>query len=112
MKTFSLLTGIILIMSVTSARAQKVNPQVREQIVQQMVTDGEIEISCVRQEGASKIVSVNTLQLNRDNKPEFLVIGNGCGCQGARRCMQWIYQQTRSMSLSATWPTTACSAPG
>jgi hypothetical protein len=93
MKTLILLIGTLLILCITNALAQKVSLQVRKQIVQQMVSDSEIEASCIRQEGASRVVSVSTLQLNRDSKPAFLVIGSGCGCQGARRCMQWVYRQ-------------------
>ncbi len=97
MKTVDLLIGIVLISCVTDSLAQSVGLQVRTQIVQQMVADREIEASCVRQEGVSKVASVSILQLNRDAKPEFLIIGSGCGCQGARRCMQWIYRQNGSV---------------
>ena len=93
MKTLVLLIGTVLILGAANVWTQSVSLGIRKQIVQQMVSDGEIEASCVQQQGALKVVGVSILHLNKDTKPEFLVVGNGCACFGARRCFQWIYRQ-------------------
>lgn len=69
---------------------------IKNRVVQQMVKDGEIDASCANEEGPLKIVDVNTIELNGDGTPELLITGQGCACQGARRCAQWIYRSTKS----------------
>ena len=36
------------------------------------------------------------MELNGDGTPELLVTGQGCACQGARRCFQWIYRSAKT----------------
>jgi hypothetical protein len=47
-------------------------------------------------EGAAKDMSVETIDLNHDGKPEFMVEGvlGGMLC-GASNCPSWIYRKTR-----------------
>ena len=89
-----LLIAIIAIAHTTLG--QKVRPQVRAQILQQMVNDGEIEASCAREGVANIISSVNTIDLNSDGKPEYFIWGKGCACFGASRCNVWIYRRIGS----------------
>lgn len=89
------LTGILLLaINIFSQSSKGVTSQVKKALLQQMVDDREIEDSCVREEGASKVISVSTIELNGDNKPEYMVSGNGCACYGARRCNIWIYRKS------------------
>lgn len=85
---FFCITGIVLGDGVPSAK--------KGTIVTQMVKDGEIPASCVKDEGPSKLVDIQFLGLNMDGNAEYLITGYGCACQGARRCVQWIYRASRS----------------
>lgn len=98
MKQLGWCLGIVLLCVVTGTPQSRktVTPGVQTAIVQQMVRDREIEDSCVRGEGSSKIVSISTIELNGDLNSEYLVTGSGCACFGARRCNQWIYRRTAS----------------
>ncbi len=57
-------------------QTKRVNTETQKAIVQQLVSDSELTNACVREEGgSSKVVSIETMDLNRDGKPEFLVYG-------------------------------------
>ena len=85
-----LLFGIIGI-----AYSEGVPNQKKAELVRQMVKDGEIPAACAREEAPSKLVDIHLLDLNSDGNPEYLITGNGCACQGARRCFQWIYRASK-----------------
>lgn len=95
-KLFALCLFLIwlCVVDVTPQSRRRATPKVRQEIVQQMVRDGQLESSCVQAEGALKVVSVNPIDLNRDGKPEYEIYGQGCACNGMRRCNQWLYRQT------------------
>lgn len=91
MKQFALFLGLILAICATNALAQKVSPQVHKQLVQQMVKDGHISKSCLRNEGEANVMGVDLLYLNQDKQPEYYVYGLGCAAAGATRPAAWIY---------------------
>lgn len=93
--SLSLLFLIVPLFAVDVA-AQKVSTAVQKAIVQQLVRDSEIEADCVREAGgASKAVSIESLNLNSDGKPEYIVMGSGCG-QGAKMPYGWVYGKSGS----------------
>lgn len=96
-KKLTLSVTLILLAAIdaTSQSPRRISAKVQLEIVQQMVRDSEIKSSCVQEEGgASKVVDLTSVDLNRDGKPEYEVYGRGCACNGMRRCDQWIYRQT------------------
>lgn len=96
-KQFTLSLTLVLLagLDATPQSPKRISARVQQEIVQQMVRDSQIKDSCVKEEGgASKVVDLNTVDLNRDGKPEYEVYGRGCACNGMRRCDQWIYRQT------------------
>ena len=75
--------------------AQAQSDEVKKQLVEQMIKDGDTSTSCVREEGgALQFLDVSLLHLNNDKQPEYLVTGKGCGCVGSIRCASSIYQKT------------------
>ena len=89
----------------TLAQSKKIDSATQKAIVQQLVSDGELTDDSVREEGgASKVVSIESIDLNRDGKSEFFVYGlHGCAC-GGRRCFIWVYRKKANgyeMLLSA-----------
>lgn len=78
------------------AYSRGVASEIKTKIVRQMLRDGQIHADCIKEEGPVKIVDISMVELNKDGKPEFLVIGQGCACQGARRCLHWIYREKQS----------------
>lgn len=67
---------------------------VQEELVEQMIRDGEIKQECVTAAGgATKAVDITPIDYNRDGLPEFYVSGGYCGT-GARRAFNWIYRST------------------
>ena len=73
MKTLVLLIGTILILCITNATAQKVSLQIRKQIGN-FVAAGSLTQKEVKEcGGASKIVDVTSVDLNKDGKPEYIV---------------------------------------
>lgn len=69
--------------------------QVKEELVEQMISNHDTTRSCVRSEGgALKFLNVTLLYLNNDKQPEYLVTGKGCGCVGSMRCESSIYEKT------------------
>lgn len=89
--------ALLCVVDVMPQSRRRITAKVRQEIVQQMVRDGQIESSCVEAEGgALKVVNINPVDLNRDGKPEYEIYGEGCACNGMRRCNQWLYRQTAS----------------
>lgn len=87
--SIAILFGVSLVYSQTA--------QVKKQLVEQLVNDGDIERSCVREQGGYlKVVDFSLVHLNKDKQPEYMMYGNGCACMGARRCNTWIYQKSGS----------------
>lgn len=70
----------------------------REQLFQQLVADGEINRqNCVDtgETNPAKLLSTEKVDLNGDGVPEIKVFGEqGCAFQGARRGMQWLYRRS------------------
>jgi len=74
----------------------RVTARTRQNLVNQMLRDGQINDACVREVGGVAKFSINPVDLNRDRRPEFDVSGQGgCLC-GARRCKEWLYRLTGS----------------
>jgi hypothetical protein len=93
--TMCLIATLLCSVDVMPQSRRRITAKVQQGIVQQMVRDGQIKSSCVTEEGgASKVVDIRTVDLNRDGKPEYEVYGRGCACNGTRRCDQWLYRQT------------------
>jgi len=69
---------------------------VTQQLVEQMMRDDAIDRECVELANGrfDELFSASAIDLNRDGRPELNLIGTGCACRGARRCMWWIYRQT------------------
>lgn len=85
--------------------AQKVSAVTQKAIVKQLVNDGELTNDCVREAGgASKIVGIQSVDLNSDGKPEYIVMGSrGCAF-GAKMPYGWVYGKSGNgykMLLSA-----------
>ncbi len=69
----------------------------RRQLFQQMIADGEIDKKLCAETGENdpvKLIETEKVDLNGDGVPEIKVFGQGCACQGARRCMQWLYRKS------------------
>jgi len=85
--------------------AQKVSAATQKAIVKQLVSDGELTNDCVREAGgASKIVSIKSMDLNSDGKPEYFVDGNSGCAFGAKMPYGWVYGKSGNsykMLLSA-----------
>ena len=70
----------------------RVSPKTRQDLIQEMINAGEIDVACVAQTGGPQSFPVSAIDLNQDGKPEFIVTGHsGCGCGGRRRS-QWVYR--------------------
>lgn len=91
-----LLFLIVLCVAVNvSAQTGKVSAATQKAIVQQLVSDRGITADCVREAGgASKVVSIKPLDLNRDGKPEFIVSGESGCAFGANSPYGWVYRKT------------------
>lgn len=90
-----LICSITILLGVSFGYSQ--TAQVKKQLVEQLVKDGEVERSCVREQGGYlKVLDFSLLNLNKDKQPEYMMYGNGCACMGARRCNTWIYQRSDS----------------
>lgn len=101
---------VILLMFVgyVSAQSRRLQPRitlnqrrelpVTRQLVEQMIRDNAVDRECVEsaRDRFGDLFSASAMHLNRDARPELYVIGSGCVCQGARRCFQWLYRQTRN----------------
>lgn len=75
--------------------AQAQSNQVKKQLVELMISNGDITRSCVKEQGgALKAINVQLEYLDNDKQPEYVVSGDGSCCGGARRCNLWIYQKT------------------
>jgi hypothetical protein len=78
-----------------SAQMGKVSAATQNAIVQQLVGDRGITADCVREAGgASKVVSIKPLDLNRDGKPEFIVYGESGCAFGANSPYGWVYRKS------------------
>jgi len=78
-----------------NATAQKVSAVTQKAIVQQLVSDRGIDADCVREAGgASKVVSIVPIDLNRDGKPEFIVSGESGCASGASSPYGWVYSKS------------------
>lgn len=79
----------------TATFAQSQSDEVKNNLVEQMIKDGDVSRGCVLQEGgALEFLDVSLLYLNADKQPEYLVTGKGCGCIGSVRCASSIYQKS------------------
>lgn len=75
--------------------AQAQSNQVKKQLIEQMINNGDITRSCVKEQGgALKAVTFQLVHFNNDKQLEYVVSGDGSCCVGARRCATWIYQKT------------------
>lgn len=71
--------------------------ELRRQLYEQMVADGEVNRQSCAESGENdpvKLLETERVDLNGDGIPEIKVFGRGCACQGARRCMQWLYRKS------------------
>lgn len=94
MKRIILLFGLLFGFCITGSDAQTVSQSVTKELAQLMLRNGDIENTCVREQGGiSKAISVQPEYLNNDKQPEYVVSGDGSCCGGARRCNLWIYQK-------------------
>lgn len=90
-----LTAALLCAVDVAPQPRRRVPSKVQQEIVRQMVRDGQIESSCVAGAGGvSEVVGVSAVDLNRDGKTEYEIYGQGCACNGMRRCDQWLYRQT------------------
>ena len=91
-RIFLSLLFLIVSLFATNVAAQKGGAATQKAIVKQMVSGGALTNDCVREAGgASKIVSIKSMDLNSDGKPEFIVEGNtGCAF-GANSPYSWVY---------------------
>jgi uncharacterized protein len=66
-----------------------------DELVAQMIRDGEVRRECVNESPGKmeKLFDVSPIDLNGDEHPELQITGQECACQGARRCMVWIYRR-------------------
>lgn len=93
-KIFSFCT-LFFLLSVMGVDGQTITRTVRTEIAQTMLRNGDIDNSCVRQQGGlGTSVSIDAKFLNKDTQPEYIVSGSGSCCIGARRCNTWIYKKT------------------
>jgi len=96
MKQSALLIMLILLCAVSAfpQLEKKVSATIYRGIVKQMVADNAFTSDCVREAGgATKAVTIEQEDLNRDGKPEFFVVGKSCGL-GPRRADAWYYRKT------------------
>jgi len=85
---------IVLVLSFLSF-AQTQSNQVKKQLVELMINNGDITRACVQAQGGTlKAINVRLEYLNNDKQPEYVVSGDGSCCIGARRCSTSIYQKT------------------
>jgi hypothetical protein len=80
------------------ARAPGQTDGVQERIVHQLISDRQLTADCVRRVGgAGKLIRVETQDLNRDGKPEYLI---RLDYEGQSECSPkttiWCYRQTPS----------------
>lgn len=92
---------LICVANAASQSRPQATLNVRRAILQQLVRDNEDVRQLIRNynggfEATAKDMSVETIDLNHDGKPEFLVEGvlGGMLC-GASNCPSWIYRKTR-----------------
>lgn len=83
-KTLFCCAAVLFCVSFSQAQSN----QIKKQIVEQMIRNGDIPKSC------SKSIDFQLEYLDGDEQPEYVVSGNGSCCGGARRCNLWIYQKT------------------
>lgn len=85
---------LLISLAAVDVAAQRVNAPTQKAIVQQLVRDRGISANCVREAGgASKVVSITPIDLNRDGRPEFIVNGES-GCTfGANSPYGWVYSK-------------------
>jgi hypothetical protein len=89
----TLLCLVVVLFCVSFALAQ--SSQIKKQLVEQMISNGDIRKSCVKEQGGVlKAVNIQLEYLDNDKQPEYVVSGDGSCCVGARRCANWIYQKT------------------
>lgn len=90
-KTLISIIFILLFVGFTEGQSN----QVKRELVEQMIINGDVSRSCVSDEGgALQFLDVTLLHLDNDKLPEYLVAGKGCGCEGSVRCASSIYQKT------------------
>jgi hypothetical protein len=71
--------------------------ELRRRLFQQIVADGEIDQKLCVENGEIdpvRLLTTERVDLNEDGAPEIQIEGEGCACQGARRCMQWFYRKS------------------
>jgi hypothetical protein len=87
-----LLCLAILLGGLSLVNAQ--SAQVRSELANGMLSNGDITQACVREQGGtSKAITITAAYLNADKQAEYIVSGDGSCCVGARRCLTWIYQK-------------------
>jgi hypothetical protein len=111
----SVLLLSILLISLSSAMPQrrnvKTSPKLKQELIQQMVSDGEVTNECIEKlGGAEKAIDLTPVDLNRDGRPDYLIEGtyaiidvdmSGAGKNESADCVYgpqrpngWIYVQT------------------
>lgn len=75
---------------------QPVRIAVTRELFEQMVREKQIEHGCLKEVSGKleELFYLNTIDLNRDGKPELELTGKGCTCDGGKRCAIWIYEKT------------------
>ena len=80
-----------------SAQTGKISVATQQAIIQQLVRDGRLTADCVREAGgASKVVTIKSIDLNSDGKPEYFVEGNSGCAFGAKSPYGWVYSKNRN----------------
>ncbi len=94
--SLSLLFLVVPLFAVNiSAQTGKVSAATQKAIVQQLVHDRGITADCVREAGgASKVVSIKSIDLNSDGKPEYFVEGDSSCAFGANSPYGWVYSKS------------------
>jgi len=111
----SVLLLSILLISFSNAMPQhrnaKTSPKLKQELIQQMVSDGEVTNECIEKlGGAEKAIDLTPVDLNRDGRPDYLIEGtyaiidvdmSGAGKNESADCVYgpqrpngWIYLQT------------------
>lgn len=105
---------LILVVGATTARQRrsaKTSPNLKRELIQQMVSDGEVTNECIEKlGGAEKAIDLTPVDLNRDGRPDYLIEGtyaiidvdmSGAGKNESADCVYgpqrpngWIYLQT------------------
>lgn len=85
---------LIITFAVASSLAFGQSASIKRELAQQMLKNGDINSSCIREQGGGvKAISITLAFLDMDKQPEYIVTGDGSCCVGARRCSTWIYQK-------------------